>query len=111
MLVRCELCSGVYGCLVGAAMQANRYIRALKAALLSDRERVGTIRLGLFRGVRTLAVPRDSLQIRAGLWERETHPYIRRAADTAQWVVDIGAGGGELSIFFATRTNADPIVA
>jgi hypothetical protein len=79
--------------------------------VLSDQEKAGTIWLGPFRGINTIAIPRDSLQIRLGLWERETYKYIRRAADEASWVIDIGAGSGELSIFFETRTKADPIIA
>ncbi len=92
-------------------MRANRILQWLKSAWLSDCEKTGTIWLGVFRGVKTIAVPRDSVQIRMGLWERETHKYIKQAADVARWVIDIGAGSGELSIFFATRTKADPIIA
>jgi hypothetical protein len=83
----------------------------MKSVLLSDQEKVGTIWLGVFRGVKTIAVPRNSLQIRAGLWERETYRYIKQAAEEACWVINIGAGSGELSIFFATRTRANPIIA
>ena len=43
--------------------------------------------------------------------ERETYNYIRQAARLASWVVDIGAGSGELSIFFALKTKANPIIA
>jgi hypothetical protein len=92
-------------------MQANGIFQSLKTALLSNQEKVGTIRLGVFRGLKTVAAPKDSLQIRAGLWEQETYRYIRQAADVACWVIDIGAGSGELSIFFATRTKANPIIA
>lgn len=92
-------------------MQANSILQELKSRWLSDQPKAGTIRMGLFRGVRTMAVPRDSLQIRLGLWERETHKYIKRAATAARWIIDIGAGSGELSIFFARRTDADPIIA
>jgi hypothetical protein len=98
-------------CSFDATMQANRILQNVKSAWLSDQEKVGTIWLGVFRGVKTIAVPRDSLQIRLGLWERETHKYIKRAAVEARWFIDIGAGSGELSIFFATRTNANPIIA
>ena len=66
---------------------------------------MGTIRLGVFRGVKVIASPSKSLQIRLGLWD------IRRAAHEASWVIDIGAGSGEASIFFDCRTKAEPIIA
>lgn len=92
-------------------MRAGRLVQQTKSLFLSNQEKVGTIRLGVFRGIKTLAIPRNSMQLRFGLWEQETYKYIRRAADEANWVIDIGAGDGELSIFFATRTKADPIIA
>jgi hypothetical protein len=92
-------------------MQASRLFRRFKTVFLSDQESVGTIRFGVFRGIRTMAVPVDSVQIRLGLYERETYKYIRRAAKVARWVIDIGAGNGELSLFFSLRTQARTIIA
>jgi hypothetical protein len=92
-------------------MQASRLLRFAKLAFISDEVMTGTIRLGLFHGVKTLAVPTESVQMRLGLWERETYKYIRQAAKTARWVIDIGAGSGEHSLFFSLRTRADPILA
>lgn len=91
-------------------MRASKIFH-VKSVLLSDKEKAGTIRLGVFRGVKTIASPRKSVQIRLGLWEQETYRYIRRAAHEASWLVDIGAGSGELSIFFDFRTKAEPIIA
>jgi hypothetical protein len=93
------------------AMRASKIFHQVKSVLLSDKEKVGTIRLGVFRGVKTIASPSKSVQIRLGLWEQETYRYIRRAAHEASWVIDIGAGSGELSIFFDSRTTAEPIIA
>ena len=92
-------------------MQASRIFGHIKSALLSNQEQIATIRLGVFRGIKTVAVPSQSLQIQFGLWEQETYRYIRLAANEARWVIDIGAGSGELSIFFAVKTMADPIIA
>jgi hypothetical protein len=92
-------------------IQAGGPLRRIKNAFLSDQESVGTIRFGVFRGIRTMAVPRDSVQIRLGLWEQETYKYIRRSAKVARWVIDIGAGCGELSLYFSLRTLAKPIIA
>jgi hypothetical protein len=92
-------------------MQASKIFHKVKSVLLSEQEKVGTIRMGVFRGVKTIASPRSSVQIRLGLWERETYRYIQRAAHEAKWVIDIGSGSGELSIFFDCKTKADPIIA
>ena len=92
-------------------MQAGRLSRRIKPIFLSNEVMPGTIRFGVFRGIRTMAVPTESVQIRLGLWERETYKYIRQAAKTARWVIDIGAGSGEHSLFFSLRTQADPIIA
>ena len=92
-------------------MQASKLFRRIKTVFLSSQVTPGTIRFGVFRGIRTMAVPTESVQIRLGLWERETYKYIRQAAKTARWVIDIGAGSGEHSLFFSLRTQADPIIA
>jgi Methyltransferase FkbM domain len=92
-------------------MEANRLFRHVKTVFLSSQITPGIIRLGVFRGIRTMGVPAESVQIRLGLWERETYKYIRQAAKMARWMVDIGAGSGEHSLFFSSRTQAYPIIA
>src|ERR1700692_3072005 len=92
-------------------MQGSIWLRRIKAVFLSNQVAAGTIRFGIFRGIKTVAVPTESMQIRLGLWERETYKFIREAAKTARWVIDIGAGSGEHSLFFSLRTQADPIIA
>ncbi len=88
-----------------------RLAQHVKSLLLSDKATVGTIWFGVYRGIRTIGVPRDSVQIRLGLWERETYKYIRRAANRIQWMIDVGAGSGELSLYFALRTKAKRVIA
>jgi hypothetical protein len=92
-------------------MQASELLRSVKTKLLSDQKSPGTIRFGVFRGIRTMAEPVNSLQIRLGLWERETYRSILRASKVARWVIDIGADSGELSLYFSLRTQANPIIA
>ena len=64
-------------------MQASKIFHQITSVLLSDQEKVGTIRMGVFRGVKIIASPSKSVQIRLGLWEQETYRYIRRAAHEA----------------------------
>jgi hypothetical protein len=92
-------------------MQKSKLLRRVKTIFLSNQMAAGTIRLGVFSGIKTVAVPTESVQIRLGLWERETYKYIRKAAKIARWVIDIGAGGGEHSLFFSLKTEANPIIA
>jgi hypothetical protein len=46
-----------------------------------------------------------------GLYETETFSAIRRAARRCDWVVDVGAGVGELAIFCLTRTQCRAVHA
>ena len=42
-------------------------------------------------------------QMLLGLYERETFRFIRKAAQNCVWMVDVGAGNGELAIFFLRK--------
>lgn len=67
--------------------------------------------LGLFRGLTLELDAASHTQVYLGLWERETHPFIRAAARRCRWAVDVGAGRGELCVFLLKHSNARPIVA
>jgi methyltransferase FkbM-like protein len=70
-----------------------------------------TILSGPYKGIKIFASPINNQQLRFGLYEREIHPYLIRAARSARWCIDIGAGFGELSLFFYLRANATPVFA
>jgi precorrin-6B methylase 2 len=42
-------------------------------------------------------------QLYLGLIEAETHPYIRKIANRCDWMIDVGAGEGELALYFAAN--------
>lgn len=86
-------------------------LSALKSALLPAEERPIRIAAGPLRGVVFFDNPRNVQQARFGLYERETHPVLRRAMREAEWVVDVGAGAGELVCAFARRGIPGPIIA
>ncbi|HAN45491.1 MAG TPA: hypothetical protein DCQ32_02955 [Cyanobacteria bacterium UBA8156] len=67
--------------------------------------------LGLYQSLHLYLDLSTQSQVYAGLWERETYPWLRQAARRAQWVVDVGAGKGELCLFFAQHSTAHRIVA
>lgn len=66
---------------------------------------------GLYRGLSLQLDLHTDSQLYVGLAERETHPFIRHAAARATWMIDVGAGRGELSLYFLARTHANPIHA
>jgi len=44
-------------------------------------------------------------------WGHETNGAVRQAAQTANWIVDVGAGAGELCILAAKLKNVTRIIA
>ena len=77
-------------------------LSSIKSRLVPDECRVRLVSFGLFKGLRFEINLRSQAQLYLGLLERETYRAIRRAAQTAEWFVDIGAGKGELCAFFVT---------
>lgn len=66
---------------------------------------------GLFRGLILQLDLQNETQIYLGLWEHETHKFIRTAARTCAWVIDVGAGKGELCLYFLRNSQAERILA
>lgn len=50
-------------------------------------------------------------QLYVGLWERETHPFLRRAAERCAWAIDVGAGRGELCLYLLRRPSVRQLYA
>lgn len=65
--------------------------------------------IGLYRGITLEIDLSEQTQTWLGIYERETHPFIRRAAEAAAWVIDIGAGKGELSAYFLKNTTSQVV--
>jgi hypothetical protein len=86
-------------------------IRAIKQLVLSDAPAEFTILGGPYKGIKIFAGPINNQQLRFGLYEREIHRYLMRAARSARWCIDVGAGFGELSLFFCLRVCASPVFA
>lgn len=72
----------------------------IKRAMLPREARLVTIPLGLYRGLRLKIDFHTQLQFYLGLSEAETNHAIRSVLNRAKWMIDIGAGHGELSILF-----------
>jgi hypothetical protein len=81
----------------------------LKEAVISHRVEPRAIRLGVYRGIVRRMAPYNTLQVIWGLWERETYPFIRKGLSAA-WMIDVGAGWGEMTVLFA-KAGASPVYA
>ena len=73
---------------------------AIKRMILPTKPRIVTIPFGLYRGVRLKIDFQTQSQFYLGLYEPETNRAIRSVLHRAKWIIDIGAGMGELSILF-----------
>jgi len=81
----------------------------IKQRVVPAGQRRVTIPFGVFRGLVFNIDFRSQTQFYLGLWEFETHPCIRYALKRAQWMIDAGAGHGELCVLFGR--NACPAIA
>jgi SAM-dependent methyltransferase len=90
-----------------------------KNMLLRGGRRTYSVPLGLYRGMKFELDLQSNLQLLTGLWELETHRYIKKR-DDYEWVIDIGAGTGELCLLmlkdkpkvrriFAIEPNIDEV--
>jgi hypothetical protein len=73
---------------------------AIKNVILPTDKRLVEVPFGLYRGLRLKINFQTQLQLYLGLNEFETNRAIRSVLHRAKWMVDIGAGHGELSILF-----------
>ena len=86
-------------------------ISQLKSAIVSNKAEVRTVRLGLFKGLKFRINLAQQSQFYLGLWERETYRFLSRARGRCSWLVDVGAGRGELCLYFAAEPQVTRIVA
>ena len=77
-----------------------RPVSVLKNNVVPSGSRPRTIPFGPFKGLRLNIDLASQMQFYFGLWEFETHPYIHAALKESSWLVDVGAGFGELCILF-----------
>jgi hypothetical protein len=86
-------------------------ISKLKSRMVPNIDQKRTIPLGLYKGLRLDMNLGSQTQVYLGLWERETYRPIKSAATRASWFVDVGAGRGELCVYFAKCEHVKKIIA
>lgn len=70
-----------------------------------------TIRQGFFRGIRLHLDLQCEMLVYAGLYEKETFADMQRMARGCRGFIDLGAGKGELSIYFLRQPDIERVVA
>lgn len=83
----------------------------VKRRLVKGGRRPYKVQVGLFKGLILNLDLQHQTQVCLGLWEQETYSYLRKAAATCEWMVDVGAGKGELCLYFLKNSQAERIVA
>jgi SAM-dependent methyltransferase len=89
----------------------RRLVSRLKSRLLPAGVGPRYVPLGLYRGLTLELDLQTQSQTYLGLAERETHGHLQRALETCRWVVDVGAGSGELSVLFLRHSGAEQVFA
>jgi tRNA G37 N-methylase Trm5 len=89
----------------------RRLVAHLKSRLLPIGAMPRYVPLGLYRGLRLELDLQTQSQTYLGLAERETHRRLAGALESCQWVIDVGAAAGELTILFLLHSRADLVVA
>jgi hypothetical protein len=88
-----------------------RLLSAIKTAVVPDEPKPRTIRYGAFRGIQLDLSLKHRSQVYLGLYERETHAWLRKFSKGIKTGIDIGAAEGELTLFFLKLTNAEKVLA
>jgi precorrin-6B methylase 2 len=80
-----------------------RPVSVIKSIVMPSGSRSRTIPFGPYKGLILNIDLKSQTQFYLGLWEFETHPYIRVALKESNWLIDVGAGFGELCILFRKK--------
>jgi len=86
-----------------------RVLSFVKQKFVSNERVPRTIVSGPFRGIRMNLDLSYQTQLYLGLFERETHPWLKRLAKGISTGIDIGAADGEYTLFLLKNTRAPKI--
>jgi hypothetical protein len=86
-----------------------RTLSFVKQKFVSNEWGPRTIVAGPFRGIRMNLNLAHQTQLYLGLFERETHPWLKRLSKGITTGIDIGAADGEYTLFLLKHTRASKI--
>jgi len=88
-----------------------RGLSLLKNALVPAERKPRRIKFGLYKDITLDLDLRSQTQMLWGLWERETYAFVSSVGADVRWLVDIGAGSGEMSLYFLRRGGPIEVIA
>jgi precorrin-6B methylase 2 len=88
-----------------------RPLSAIKNLLVPAGRRPRRVWFGLYRDLRLNLDLRSQSQMLVGLWERETYSFVRSVSSKVDWFIDVGAGSGEMCLFFLKGSKSVQVIA
>ena len=86
-----------------------RLISKIKTFIVPIGFKPRRILFGPFKGIRMCLSLEHQSQVLVGLFERETHPFLKQLSKDIATAIDIGAAQGEYTLFFLLRTAAHQV--
>jgi hypothetical protein len=81
-------------------------LQTLKKLFLPSDVGIRSIWGGIYRGLKFYIDFRHQTQLFLGLWERETHVWLKKLCQGIVTAIDVGAAAGEQTVYLLERTSA-----
>ncbi len=88
-----------------------KFFSGVKNIVFAPERKPRSVVLGPFKGITMGLSLRNGAQVYLGLFEKETHSWLRRLSKSLNTAVDIGAAQGEYTLFFLLKTEAKTVYA
>jgi len=82
-----------------------------KKFILPPGAKVRTVQAGIFKGIKLEIDFATQTQLYLGMYETEIFSFCRAAVARSKWMIDVGAGAGELALYFMKEHGPKTVVA
>lgn len=89
----------------------SQFLSLVKNVMVPAGRAPRRVRSGLYKDIMLDLDLRSQTQMVLGLWERETYAFVQTAGANVQWLLDIGAGSGEMTLYFLRQSNSIRAIA
>jgi predicted RNA methylase len=96
---------------MGNINHAPRILSRLKNLVVRPGVRAVRVPFGLYEGLVLELDLQSQMQVYLGLWEAEIGKVLLAELKTARFLIDVGAGGGELAALFARQAQVSIVHA